>query len=188
MREHRKRQKRDETSSVTPTRDETSSVTAPCCDETSSVTPPRPPDGDEIRDEIPGPLDYKALRARLVEAAQHHIDPMADVAPIRALLAQGCDLEAREVPELPRPLKNWGAPWLVREILAAREQRLAGHRVDDPPPPRRAPPAIEWDEFVGGYRAGLIEWASSWMLPKQTLRDLHALLRCEARVPIFDPP
>jgi hypothetical protein len=36
------------------------------------------------------------------------------------LLDQGCDLEAdilpivaREVPELPRPLRNWGAPWLV---------------------------------------------------------------------------
>ena len=27
---------------------------------------------------------------------------------------------ARELPELPRPLKNWGAPWLAREILAAR--------------------------------------------------------------------
>ena len=41
------------------------------------------------------------------------IDPLADISPIRALLAQGCDLEAdlvpivaREVPELPRPLKR----------------------------------------------------------------------------------
>jgi len=58
-------------------------------------------------------------------------DPAADIAPIRALLDQGCDLEAdvlptvaRTVPELPRPLRNWGAQWLVREILAAREQRL----------------------------------------------------------------
>jgi hypothetical protein len=25
----------------------------------------------------------------------------------------------RTVPELPRPLKRWDAPWLVREILAA---------------------------------------------------------------------
>jgi hypothetical protein len=30
---------------------------------------------------------------------------------------------AREAPELPRLLKNWGAPWLVREILAARDQQ-----------------------------------------------------------------
>ena len=37
---------------------------------------------------------------------------------------------ARTVPELTRPLKNWGAQWLVREILAAREQRLPGHRVE----------------------------------------------------------
>ena len=75
------------------------------------------------------------------------------------MLNQGCDLEgevlpviARLIPELPRPLKNWGAPWLVRDILAAREQRLAGHRVEAAPPARRTP-AIEWDEFVGGYRA-----------------------------------
>jgi hypothetical protein len=27
--------------------------------------------------------------------------------------------------------------WLVREILAARDRRLAGYRVEDPPPPRR---------------------------------------------------
>jgi hypothetical protein len=119
--------------------------------------------------------------------AQRHFD--ADIAPIRALIDQGCDLEAdilpiiaREVPKLPRPLKNWGAPWLVREILAAREQRLAGHRVDEPPPPRRAPPAIDWDEFVGGYRAGLIEWNTARLGPKpgvpgcrapaEVLRDL----------------
>jgi hypothetical protein len=56
---------------------------------------------------------------------------------MRDVIRQGCDLEAdvvpivaRELPELPRPLKNWGAPWLVREILAARDQRLAGHRVE----------------------------------------------------------
>ena len=52
---------------------------------------------------------------------------------MRAVIEQGCDLDldilpivAREVPELPRPLRNWGAQWLVREILAARDQRLAG--------------------------------------------------------------
>jgi hypothetical protein len=56
-------------------------------------------------------------------------------------------------------------PWLVREILAAREQRLAGHRVDTAPPARRTP-AIEWDEFVGGYRAGLIQWNTARLGPK----------------------
>ena len=41
-------------------------------------------------------------------------------APILGLVDQGCDLEAdilptvaRTVPELPRPLRNWGAQWLV---------------------------------------------------------------------------
>jgi hypothetical protein len=80
------------------------------------------------------------------------LTPAANLAPIRALLDQGCDLEAdvvpivaRLLPDLLRPLKNWGAPWLVREILAARERRLAGHRVEAAPPDRRTP-AIEWDE------------------------------------------
>jgi hypothetical protein len=31
---------------------------------------------------------------------------------------------SRTVPELPRPLKSWGAQWLVQEILAARDRRL----------------------------------------------------------------
>jgi hypothetical protein len=98
-------------------------------------------------------------------------DPESDVGPIRALLDHGCDREAdilpivaRMLPELPRPLKNWGAPWLVREILAARDQRLAGHRVEAVPPARRTP-GIEWDEFVGGYRAGLIEWNTARLGP-----------------------
>jgi hypothetical protein len=87
------------------------------------------------------------LRGRLRDVAQGHFDPDAEISPISALLAQGCDLEAdvvpvvaRELPELPRPLKNWGAPWLVRDILAARDQRLAGHRVVDPSPLPGAPP------------------------------------------------
>jgi hypothetical protein len=110
-------------------------------DETGDETPaPR----NEIRNEIPPAarmLLGPALRQRLEEAGQGQIDPMADVGPIAGLIEDGCDLEAdilpiiaRDVPELPRPLKRWDAPWLVREILAAREQGLAGHRVEDPPP------------------------------------------------------
>jgi hypothetical protein len=57
------------------------------------------------------------------------------------------------------------APWLVRGIFAAREQRLASHRVEAAPPAGRTP-AIEWDEFVGGYRAGLIEWNTARLGPK----------------------
>jgi hypothetical protein len=57
---------------------------------------------------------------------------------------------------------NWGAPWLVRDILAARDQRLSGHADDsgslnetavEAPPPVQRTPAIAWEEFVGGYRA-----------------------------------
>ena len=72
---------------------------------------------------------------------------------------------ARELPELPRPLKNFGAPWLVRDIVAAPDQRLAGHRVEAVPSARR-PPAIECDEFVGGYRVGLIAWNTARLGPK----------------------
>jgi hypothetical protein len=54
---------------------------------------------------------------RLLEAAQRHIDPTADVEPISGLLDQGCDREAlptvaRTAPDLPRPLKRWDALWL----------------------------------------------------------------------------
>jgi hypothetical protein len=93
------------------------------------------------------------LRGRLEEAAPGKLEQGADLAPIVGLIRDhACDLEAdvvpivaRLLPDLPRPLKNWGAPWLVREILAARDQRLAGQPVEAPPPARRAP-AIEWDE------------------------------------------
>jgi hypothetical protein len=85
-------------------------------------------DGDRVdRPMVP------SLKGLLVNAANWNVDREASVEPIRHLIDMGCDLEAdilpivaREVPELPRPLKNWGAPWLVREILAARDQRLAG--------------------------------------------------------------
>ena len=47
----------------------------------------------------------------------------ANIEPIRTLLDQACDLEvdvvpivARLLPDLPRPLKNWGAPWLVGTV------------------------------------------------------------------------
>jgi hypothetical protein len=137
------------------------------------------------RDQIPFQRAMDHLRGRLEEAGQGNFDADADVAPIRALLDQGCDLEAdilpiiaREVPELPRPIKKWGAPWLVREILAARAFRLNpatcaetqtdtnACKVEAPPPTQRVTPAIEWDEFVGGYRAGLIKWNTARLGPK----------------------
>jgi hypothetical protein len=69
-----------------------------------------------------------SLKELLLYAAGGNVDWEADVLTIRVLLDKGCDLEAdilptvaRTVPELPRPLKNWGAKWLVREILDARD-------------------------------------------------------------------
>jgi hypothetical protein len=68
---------------------------------------------------------------RLLDAAHGNFDLSANIDPIRTLLDQGCDLEADVVPivarllsDLPRPLKNWGVPWLAREILEARDLRL----------------------------------------------------------------
>ena len=92
----------------------------------------------------------------------------------------------RTVPKLPRPLKRWDAPWVVREILAGRDQRtyaasnefiVGACTVSDPverdefgrikvEAPPSATPAIEWAEFVGGYRAGLIEWNTARLGPK----------------------
>jgi hypothetical protein len=37
-------------------------------------------------------------------------------------------------------------------------------RVEAPPPARRLS-AMDWDEFVGGYRAGLIEWNTAPLSP-----------------------
>jgi hypothetical protein len=153
-----------------------------------------------------------SLQQRLEEACQANYD--ASVEPIEALLAQGCDLEAdvlptvaRTVPELPRPLKNWGAQWLVQEILAARDRRLQARVRDlcldralsldeapreppeplerpeppsyatpellaavtfkevEAPPPARRLSAMDWDEFVAGHRAGLIEWNTARLSP-----------------------
>jgi hypothetical protein len=79
---------------------------------------------NEIRDEIPprhespgkrppDETDDVTLRRQLLQVGQGNVDQWADIAPIRALLDQGCDLEAdilpivaRELPELPRPLKT----------------------------------------------------------------------------------
>jgi hypothetical protein len=74
----------------------------------------------------------RSIHDRLIDAAHGNVEPGLSVAPIHALIEQGCDLDAdilpviaREVPELPRPLRNWGAQWFVREILDARDRRGA---------------------------------------------------------------
>jgi hypothetical protein len=104
-----------------------------------------------------------SLKELLVNAARGNVDRAADVLTIRAMLDKGCDLEAdvlpvvaRTVPELPRPLKNWGAQWLLQEILAARDKREVAREPPREPPeppeplPRPQPPwyaagdAISW--------------------------------------------
>ena len=98
-----------------------------------------------------------SLKGLLVDAAGWNVDREADVAPIRALIEQGCDLEAdvlptvaRNVPDLTHPLKSWGARWLVQDILAARDfsgRQPAGgvpRRNHNDPTPRR-------DEISAGF-------------------------------------
>jgi hypothetical protein len=92
-------------------------------DETRDKTPPRRPPSDERGDETPkgylwAGIDEETggngdLWLRLLEAAEGNFEASSDISPIRALIDQGCDLEAdilpiiaREVPELPRPLKT----------------------------------------------------------------------------------
>jgi len=62
-----------------------------------------------------------SLKGLLVDAARWNVDQSASEEPIRYLIDIGCDLEAdilptvaRTVPDLPRPLKRWDAPWLPR--------------------------------------------------------------------------
>jgi hypothetical protein len=169
-RAYRERKKaREETCEETC--EETPAAEAPR-EETHEETPPVP------RDQILYRYANERLLAALTEAARGNFDPFANLEPIRDLIQQGCDLEqdvvpvvAGLIPELPRPLKNWGATWLVRDILAARDQRLTGKVVAggergevyefepvEAPPPVQRTPAIAWDEFVAGHRSGLIEW------------------------------
>jgi hypothetical protein len=70
------------------------------------------------------------IHGRVTVAARGNVEPGLTVAPIFALIKEGCDLEADVLPvvaqtvaELPRPLRSW-AKWLVEEILRAREGRL----------------------------------------------------------------
>jgi hypothetical protein len=121
----------EETSEREKTCEETSKDTSQneeTCEETHALSLEEVKAIHETRHET---TDDVTLRRQLLHAGQGNVDLGADIEPIRALLDQGCDLEAdilpiiaREVPELPRPLKKWGAPWLVRDILAGREQRL----------------------------------------------------------------
>jgi DNA-binding transcriptional ArsR family regulator len=69
----------------------------------------------------------------------------ANVAPIRALMAEGCDLEADILPffrervaKLASPLRNLAAPWLAAEIRAAARDRKS-REAPTSDGPQRAP-------------------------------------------------
>jgi hypothetical protein len=140
VREHRKRKRNESNEIPAPSCNETfvTASEASACNEICNETTPRRPPSDEMgrrRYELHTDPYLRSLRVRLIDAAHGNVDGFADLTPISMLIQQGCDLDldilpivAREVPELPRPLKKWGAPWLVRDILAAREARLAGHQ------------------------------------------------------------
>jgi hypothetical protein len=89
---------------------------------------PRPPTDWSRLDAMTEEIEAAAMAAAGRSLMRRH---GATSTPEPTLLDQGCEIEAdvvpivaKEVPDLPRPLKNWGAPWLVRESLAARDQRL----------------------------------------------------------------
>jgi hypothetical protein len=82
---------------------------------------------------FPAQTRVASLKGRLVDAARWNVDREADVEPIRALIEQGCDLEAdvlpvvaRNVPDLTHPLRNWGVRWLVQDIVVCY---LHTHRI-----------------------------------------------------------
>ena len=72
----------------------------------------------------------------LCEAASENVDRAApgitDVAPIKQLLEDGCELYTdilpvirEQVPGLSSPLRNWGAKWLMAAIRARRDGNAA---------------------------------------------------------------
>jgi hypothetical protein len=85
------------------------------------------------------------------------------------LIQQGCDLEgdvlpivARELPELGRvgrPLRNWGAPWLVRALSTVRLPWLSIVRGDSPRtsdnPPYRWSVSVDHRGLFGINRADI---------------------------------
>jgi hypothetical protein len=82
------------------------------------------------------------LSEKLRQAADGHVAQRCnDVAPIRDLIAKGCDLQLdvlptirARVPTLKRPLSTWRAAWLSKEILASRDARPRRTSASSPSP------------------------------------------------------
>jgi hypothetical protein len=73
---------------------------------------------DENPDEIPverltgrGLTEIAHLQERLREASRGQVDVAADVAPIRVVLEQGCDLEADVLPIVARDVRGPSLSW-----------------------------------------------------------------------------
>jgi hypothetical protein len=82
-----------------------------------------PDDGLDVDSAPQTAPDPRSLSERLAQGSADDVE-----AALRRIHVQhNVESHWPALPELPRPLKNWGAPWLVRDILAARDQRLAGH-------------------------------------------------------------
>jgi hypothetical protein len=72
--------------------------------------------GVETRIERYAPI--QGLWGRLEEASRGHFDPAADISRIRALLDQGCDLEADIVPTVARTCPSYRVPSSVGGAMA----------------------------------------------------------------------
>jgi hypothetical protein len=116
------------------------------------------------------------LRRLLVDAARHNVDVTASVEPIQHLIDIGYDLEAdilpvvaRMVPELPRPLRSWGAQWPTQEIIAAHDRR------------RRMGDAVSW----GADPAELLPMAkATFEAIQKRVDECSADLRAIADLPV----
>ena len=76
---------------------------------------PRPSDTEPCSADAPAD---ERMRARLLEAAQHHAEPLADVGPMRRLIDQGCDLKADILPTVARTYRRSRVPSSVGGAMA----------------------------------------------------------------------
>lgn len=126
---------------------------------------------------------------KLVEAAGGNVADTEGgnvIAPVLALLRQGCDLELDVLPvvreriaTLSEPLRTWKAKWLREAILAARDGRLAASCASARPPPdpasaRRAQVTQAKGLWGMGIRKG-------FQIPDDVWREVGEICQREAQ-------
>jgi hypothetical protein len=154
----KRRAERAVTRAVTPAAGPERAVTG---EETRAVTPDRQ-NSPRPAPILSSPSATRELLARLIDAADGNVAAEAvDVAPIRVLLAAGCDLDldvlpaVRDIASGPGPIKRWDHPPLIRAVLRGRDVRITPKA---PPAPIAAtarqpsPGGFDMDELVAGYR------------------------------------